>query len=136
MKCIKCEKPIKGKRYSFDYSEKCGVAGVVIDSAKKYDCKHCGESFIDVGTVDEINEEISLILLTIEHLTRHHLKFIRNHVFGENYFQFAQRIGFNPQYLKDVENLKRPLSREFSDILKTTLFSKYQRKKIKIKIED
>jgi len=121
MNCIQCKNKLRSKRIIFDYSEKCGIAGVTIHSARKYMCKACDAFFIDLGSVDEINNEICKALICVEIITRQQLRFLRAEVYVENYFEFAKRLSVHPQYLRDLEEFRKPISKDFSDEIKLVI---------------
>lgn len=126
MECLKCNKKLRATKHKYDYSAHCGIQGVYLTKAKVYKCKACDESYYNLGLIDDINQEIANVLLTLNCLTRQHVSYIRKHIFNENYFQFGARLGAHPLYLKDIELLKRPLPIELSKQIQLMLFNKMQ----------
>lgn len=124
MKCPKCEKVLRGKKDSYDYSDK-SFEGVSID-CKKYECKKCKNTFYDLGDDDDINRQICDLLLQQKTLQRKQLKYIIEQVFDESIFQFAKRIKTNPTHLKGLINSKKILSQELSDKISEKIYLKFK----------
>jgi hypothetical protein len=116
VKCPKCDHPkkLRAKLVDFDYSITCGIPGTVLVGVKQYACPKCRTVFQDLGDADAITDAITDILLAQQWLNRSAVKFIRTHLFQENYFEFSKRVGVGGQLWRDVENSKRPLTRELS----------------------
>lgn len=126
MKCPKCSKRLRAKYIKYDYSDKSGIANCILENVKEYTCKKCDETYIDLGSVDEINQQISNILLEFDVLTRGQLKFIRQQIFKMNYFEFAKVIDSSPQFIRELESHKRILGVPISEKIKLALFEKTQ----------
>ncbi len=124
MKCPKCEKVLKGKKASYDYSAQ-SFDGVSID-CKKYECKKCKEVFFDLGDDHDIHTQICDLLLQQKTLQRKQLKFIIEQVFDESVFQFAKRIKTNPTHLKELINSRKILSQELSDKICEKIYLKFK----------
>jgi len=127
MKCPKCDKKLRAKYVSFDYSEKSGIPGCILENIKQYTCKKCDETYHDLGSIDEINMMIGNILLGSSVLTRQQVKFIRSHIFKMSYFEFGKILKTNPQHLRDVENHRKILSKELIKIIQDELLKKTYR---------
>lgn len=113
MKCIKCEKPIRGKKEQLDYSDK-SFKGVFVD-VKKYCCKNCKTEFTEFPDDHEINREICNFILTQGQIKREQLRYLTKNVFGESLFEFAKRCKTNPQHLKNLMDRKAIMNQELSD---------------------
>lgn len=132
MKCTSCahDKPLKAKKIQYDYSKKCGIANCFI-SAKQYTCPKCKETITDLGEVEEINKAIGEELVQAEMLTRQMVKYVRVHFFDESTFQFAKRIGQNPTFYDELENLKRPMTDDLSYSVQEQIIKRFLLEKLK-----
>lgn len=130
MKCLKCDKKLRSKYVDFDYSDTCGIPGTTLSNIKQYTCKACDETYHDLGSIDEINQMISEILLNQKELNRNQIKFIRTHIFDMTYFQFGKLTELNPQTIKRLENHTLDLTKRDSQKIQNALFMKTQRTKI------
>jgi hypothetical protein len=136
VKCSKCnyKRNIKGVQVNYDYSRESGIKGAIIKSAKKYTCPKCSYELIDVGEIDEVNKLLAMELLKYDILDRGHLKFIREHIFQESYFEFGKRVGVNSTHLRDLESFKKVISDEISLKIQMSLIKHFSIKNVKIQI--
>lgn len=136
MKCPKCNntKKIKGTKFTYDYSKESGIKGCLIESAKKYTCKECKEIYFDLGDMDEVFKQMAIILCSAETLTRSHIKWIRKDYLKLTYFQFAKIVRKNPEYLKELELHKRPMTEEIQSIVQGHLARTLMTKNIKVNL--
>jgi hypothetical protein len=136
MKCALCDydKRLKAKYVKYDFSKESGIDGCELSDVKQYTCPRCKNVFHHFD-MDDINKQIATILASAEALTRTHVKWIRTQFLGLDFWQFAKIVRTNPQYLKDLENHKRPMTKEIQDIVQNHLAKKLLTKKIKFIIE-
>ena len=127
MNCQKCNKKLRAKYITFDYSEKCGIPEVTIDNVKQYTCKKCNEIYHDLGSVDEINQQLSNILLDFKSLTPAQARFVRSDIFQMNHAEFAKLIGTTAKHIRDVETYRMKFSKHLSKEIQNLLFRKTQR---------
>ena len=130
MKCLKCDKKLRAKYVDFDYSDTCGIPGTNLSNIKQYTCEKCDETYHDLGSIDEINQMISDILLNQKELNRNQIKFIRTHIFDMTYFQFGELTEINPQTIKRLEGHTLDLTKKDSQKIQNALFAKTQRPKV------
>ena len=132
MNCPNCEKKLRAKYITYDYSEKCGIPGTYIKNVRQFKCKECNEIYTDLGDHQELNYQIAEVLLGADQLNRNHIKFIRTEIFEMSVEAFAKLIKTVPSHIRDLERKKTTLIPEISKRIQTELFKKTQRATIRL----
>lgn len=132
MNCPNCEKKLRVKYITYDYSKKCGIPGTYIKNVRQFKCKDCDEVYTDLGDHQELNYQIVAVLLGADQLNRNHIKFIRTEIFDMTVGEFAKLIKTLPAHIKDLEAKKTSLIPEISRRIQTELFKKTQRPTIRL----
>lgn len=104
----------------YDYSKECGLEGVFIESAKRFDCVICKNVMINVGQIHEIDRELfrQIACLKSPTMTAAQLKFVRTKLFKDNFDQLADRTGIDATVLYETEENNLLLNPELTDYIR------------------
>lgn len=100
MKCPKCDGRTKHTLTDYDYEKQSGIVGLELKGVDTYCCKKCDFKFWDFGDMADVHDEIAKALMGKIVLWKADIKFVQTHFFEDTVFQFAKRIGTEPQTLK------------------------------------
>lgn len=120
----------------FDYSAESGIQGLVLQSARRYDCQGCGNVLIEVGKLAEIDRELAMRIAQIKtrNLNGAELKFVRRRHFKMTIDELSARFGVDTATLSVTEEHGLELNERVSDLIRLALVEEFVSQKESIKV--
>lgn len=126
MLCPECKSSqFKTESFAYNFGDECGIDGIVIESATRYECLKCSNVIVDLGQISEIETQLcTQLAATTGLLGWNQAAFLRKRLFKMTIDEFSELLGIPEVAITQTELNQLNYNQELSDLIRVTSVKK------------